>query len=203
VEDVALDAKVTVILPVHNRERTLRATVTCILEQLASGTRPLELVIFDDGSTDETFEAACELANCYPQVRVFREQFQRGLGAALEKLRDRLGLRQAIVHDGVGPIDVEELAALLNESDCRTPMANVESAGDTRGSRRFAAVSHLNARLSEAHRKLASFRWLRLEEPAAPRRRGSTQPRLSGGVIDVTPSSGLPATTFAMFAAPQ
>lgn len=192
-----MNSTTTVILPVHNAERTLRATVTRILEQVAPSAPPLELVIFDDGSTDETFEAACELASCYPQVRVFREHFQRGLGAALEKLRDRLGLSQAIVHDGVGPIDADELAALLHGTAGAAAPIVAEAASEGRGSRRFAAVSTLNARLAEAHRKLTSFHWLRLEEPLAPRRRSAAAPRIQSAVIDVAPPIGLTATTFA------
>src|SRR5262245_28185529 len=110
--------------------------IASILELANGPHRRLTLAIVDDGSTDDTFETACELARDFPQVRVFRQPFQGGLGPALDDVRQRLGIGEAIVHDGVGPIDLAQLSALLNDG-AALPAA---MADEHRGSRRFAAV---------------------------------------------------------------
>jgi glycosyltransferase involved in cell wall biosynthesis len=169
-EPFAVDSAVTIVLPVHNAERTLRPLVTRILELATAPARRLTIAIVDDGSTDETFEAAGEIARDFPQVRIFRQPHQGGLGAALQEIRRRLSVDEVILHDGVGAIDLDELAALLAAASGDSGVAIEAPARTGRGSRRFAAVAALNARMSEAHRAIASFHWMKLAEPPRPRR---------------------------------
>ncbi len=188
-----MNPAVTIVLPVHNAEGTLRSLVTRILDLAAAPKRRLTVALVDNGSTDETYELACEIARDFPQVRVFRQPFQGGLGPALDDIRHRLQIEEAIIHDGVGPIDLDELAALLRGEG--EPAAAAEStASDAavpagRGSRRFAAVTALNARLAEAHRGVSSFHWMRLAD-AAPRRRAAVLTQLApvsfGGDVPIS-----------------
>ena len=163
-----MTTEATIILPVHNGERQLRTAVFGILELAEAVCRRLRIVVVDDGSTDHTYEIACELARMFPQVTVLRQPFQRGLGPALDQVRRRVAVNQVIVHDGVSPIDVDELASLLENEDAAAPTADTL---ESNGSRRFAAVASLHARMSHAHRRTASLHWLRLEPPVAPRRK--------------------------------
>jgi glycosyltransferase involved in cell wall biosynthesis len=178
-ETFAVSSPVTIVLPVHNAERTLRPMVAGILELANSPQQRLTLAIVDDGSTDDTFETACEIARDYPQVRVFRQPFQGGLGPALEDVRQRLGIGEAIVHDGVGPIDLAQLTKLLNEGAAAPAAVADAASAEHRGSRRFAAVSALNTRMASAHRSVMSFHWLKLAEPARPRRKTTVLTHLS------------------------
>lgn len=171
-EESFVESAVAIILPVHNVERTLRRTVTQVLELAVSAQRRLTLAIVDDGSTDDTFEAASELARDFPQVRVFRQPYQGGLGPALNEVRQRLNLDEAIVHDGMGPIDLDELAAMLR-GHATAPSAPVGAQREGRGSRRFAAVKALNTRLAEVHGAITSFHWMKLAEPTRARRRAA------------------------------
>jgi hypothetical protein len=182
-ETFAVSSPVTIVLPVHNAERTLRPMIASILELANAPQRRLTIAIVDDGSTDDTFETASELARDYPQVRVFRQPFQGGLGPALEDVRQRLGVSEAIVHDGVGPIDLSQLAALLNEGAAAPAAAADAAFAEHRGSRRFAAVSALNTRMASAHRSIMSFHWLKLAEPARPRRRTTVLAHLNAPAI--------------------
>jgi hypothetical protein len=177
-----VDPAVTIVLPVHNAERSLRGLVTRILELAAAPTRRLTVAIVDDGSTDDTFEAACELARDFPQVRVLRQPFRKGLGPALEEVRSKLRVEEVIVHDGIGPIDLDELGALLGAAPSRVVAPGLTEEG--RGSRRFAAVAALNAHMAEVHRAVSSFRWMRIPGQTRPRRK-------------LTPLSNLGALSFA------
>jgi hypothetical protein len=154
-------------------ERTLRAEVTRILDLAEVLGRRLQIAIVDDGSQDGTYEIACELAREFPQVRIMRQPYQRGLGNALEQVRIQLRVDQVVVHDGVAAIDLNDLADVLAAPLAAGMLPHAaprETASDGRGSRRFAAPKLLNAVPSPMPRPLGAFRWLRLDEPLLPRR---------------------------------
>lgn len=165
----------TIVLPVHNVERSIRMVVARILELSETTARRLRLAVVDDGSTDGTFEAACELARQFPQVVVLRQPHQGGLRPALDAVRRQLRVENVIAHNGVGHVNLEELAALLMAPMGTHPSAPQQPAAgalDTdRGSRRFGAISKLHARMAAVQSSVGAFRWLRLDEPIVPRRK--------------------------------
>lgn len=168
---MTLKQQLTVVLPMHNMERQIRSSVHDLLDLSVLIRTPLDIVIVDDGSTDDTFETACEIARMYPQVQVLRQAFRSGLGAALELVRNRLNLDMAIVHDGVSPIDPAELKQLLLDEPRPAREVAASSGIEVRGSRRFAAVRALQQSMEIAHRAAIGFSWLRIEKPLVPRRR--------------------------------
>lgn len=79
-----IDGLVSTIVPVFNRPRQLREAVESALGQ---DYWPIEILVVDDGSTDDTPAAAQELADSHPDiVRVVR-QANAGPGAARERGR--------------------------------------------------------------------------------------------------------------------
>jgi len=74
---------VSTLIPVFNRPAMLREAVDSVLAQTH---RPIEIVIVDDGSTDDTPVVAGELARAHPEIRVLH-QANRGTGAAREAAR--------------------------------------------------------------------------------------------------------------------
>lgn len=162
-----MNEPLTIVLPMHNAERRLKAMVEGILEVATPTMREVRIAIVDDGSTDDTFEAACSLANVYPQISVLRQPFQRGIGPALERVQRLLGATQALVHDGSSALDLGELDRQLKAA-CQANQGDSLESG--RGSRRFASLAALHSQLNDAHRWVASFRWLSLEVPSPARR---------------------------------
>jgi glycosyltransferase involved in cell wall biosynthesis len=71
---------VTTIIPVFNRAAMLREAVASVLAQTY---RPIEILIVDDGSTDDTPRVADELAAAHPEVTGIH-QTNRGVGLARE-----------------------------------------------------------------------------------------------------------------------
>ena len=71
---------VSTIIPVHNRPALLREAVASVLAQIY---RPIEIIIVDDGSNDETGSQADALAEAYPEVRAIHRE-NGGPGAARE-----------------------------------------------------------------------------------------------------------------------
>jgi len=76
--------KVSVIVPTYNRAKFLRV---CLRSVLAQSYADLELIVIDDGSTDDTAALLNELARSDPRVKVFHQnrkgaQVARNLGLA-------------------------------------------------------------------------------------------------------------------------
>jgi hypothetical protein len=175
---MALNEPLTVVLPMHNSERQIRSAVHDILDLATSLHVPLDLVIVDDGSTDDTFESACELARTYPRIKVLRQPFRSGFASVLELVKNRLSIEMAIVHDGLSPIDPAELKRLiLSEGNRRQGTITPETVEsfDSHGSRRFTAMRSLQRSMETAHRAVLGFTWLRLEKPMLPRRRQTVE----------------------------
>jgi hypothetical protein len=75
-----VEGLVTTIIPVHNRPVLLGEAVASVLRQAY---RPIEVIVVDDGSTDETAAAADALARTHGAVRVVHRP-NGGPGAARE-----------------------------------------------------------------------------------------------------------------------
>src|SRR5258708_5062942 len=71
---------VSTIIPVHNRALLLREAVASVLAQTY---RPVEIIVVDDGSTDETGQEADALAKSHLEVRAIHRQ-NGGPGTARE-----------------------------------------------------------------------------------------------------------------------
>lgn len=77
---------VSTIIPVHNRSDLLREAVASVLAQTY---RPIEIVIVDDGSTDDTAAVAEDLARTRPESILVIHQPNAGPGAARQRGLDR------------------------------------------------------------------------------------------------------------------
>lgn len=172
-----MNPAISVVLPIHNQERSLSSLVWSVLDVADSMQKSVRLILVDDGSTDDSFDVACEISRTVPQVEVLRQASRLGLQAAVERVRRETGVASAIVHDGASPVDLGELAAMLNESPVEgSPSVAPAMAADDhwRGSRRFASIRALNERMQEAHGAISAFRWMGVGVGQSPRRMSTT-----------------------------
>ena len=77
---------VTTIIPVFNRSALLSDAVETVIQQAY---RPIEIIIVDDGSTDDSLKQARVLQNRHPEITAIIQQENAGPGAAREKGRQR------------------------------------------------------------------------------------------------------------------
>jgi glycosyltransferase involved in cell wall biosynthesis len=78
-----LEPSVSVCLPVHNAQSALPTQVERVLDMVSDLADRFELLIIDDGSTDETLEVARELSRRYPQIATVRHDRPQGFQAAV------------------------------------------------------------------------------------------------------------------------
>ena len=99
----------SVVVPVHNAERNLARRIGHLLEVLPDLVARFEVLIVDDGSTDQTEDVALELAQQYPQVRVTRHPDQLGIEASAQTGAAHTTGDIVIVHAGHEPVNASQL----------------------------------------------------------------------------------------------
>src|SRR3990172_647829 len=113
---------VSVIIPAHNEERTIRKVIEELRRALSN--MSFEIIIVDDGSTDNTASALGD------NVVLLRHDERRGYGAALKTgIRLSKGEKILIV-DADGTYPAEKAVELINELDnCEMAVAARVGAG--------------------------------------------------------------------------
>ena len=104
---------ISVFLPCYNEQANVARTVGRVEEVLEGIRADYEIIIVDDGSTDDTARIAEELIRGNPRVRIVRHPSNRGYGAALIS-GFRAATRPLVFYtDGDGQFDFGEMPALL------------------------------------------------------------------------------------------
>jgi cellulose synthase/poly-beta-1,6-N-acetylglucosamine synthase-like glycosyltransferase len=161
--DRVSNKSLTIVLPIHNGEARLRTCVGQLLELASELTTRFSVLIIDDGSTDATFEVAEELAALYPQVLVQRHNHRRGLGPTIEYAQRRIRSDAVIVHDGITPIDPNQVRNLWR--NCLRESAALESSTANAAAMQsaicdFANLPAIHAAMEQAHHRVLGFQWI-------------------------------------------
>ena len=70
--------RVSLVIPVYNEHEALAQVLQELIDVLDSLGIPYELIVVDDGSTDD----CCAVCSAFPGLRVLRHETNRGTGAA-------------------------------------------------------------------------------------------------------------------------
>lgn len=112
--------RLSVVVPCFNEEGNVRRVVGEALTVGRDVASALEVIVVDDGSTDETGSIAHDLAASVPEVRVVSHLHNRGYGAAVRSGLEASTMDTVFLTDGDGQFDLRELPkalALLQEHD--------------------------------------------------------------------------------------
>lgn len=81
-----MKTKISLIMPVYNQEELVKRA----LASIPLDTPQMEIIIVDDGSTDNSFDAIMDWADLHPnkRIRVIRFSENRGVAAAMNRAFD-------------------------------------------------------------------------------------------------------------------
>jgi glycosyltransferase involved in cell wall biosynthesis len=115
-----MSPELSIVIPVHNESPNIKPLIEELTQTLGQYGRPYELLIVDDGSTDDSFEQLAALQSRDPRLRVIR--FRRNFGqtaafaAGIAQARGRL----VITSDGDlqnDPRDIPAMVALIDQGN--------------------------------------------------------------------------------------
>jgi glycosyltransferase involved in cell wall biosynthesis len=112
--------RLSVVVPCFNEEGNVRRVVGDAVTVGRDVASELEVIVVDDGSTDETGAIVDDLAALVPEVRVVSHLTNRGYGAAVRSGLEASTMDTVFLTDGDGQFDLRELPkalALLQEHD--------------------------------------------------------------------------------------
>ncbi len=117
---MALLPDFSIVIPIHNEAQNLRELVREFTQVLTAAGRPYEILLIDDGSTDESFDVLKELQAADPRLRVI--QFRRNFGqtAAFAAGFAHARGRYIVTADGDlqnDPADIPSMVARLEQGD--------------------------------------------------------------------------------------
>jgi len=109
--------KLSVVVPFYNEEQSIRPLHSTLVAALTTLGRPYEMVFVDDGSSDQTFQIAVQLAREDPRVRVvkFRRNYGQtaAMAAGIEYSRGEI----IVTMDGDLQNDPADIGAFLEKID--------------------------------------------------------------------------------------
>ncbi|MBA3240135.1 MAG: glycosyltransferase family 2 protein [Acidobacteria bacterium] len=103
---------ISVFFPAYNDAGTIATLVREALKVLPTLTEDYEVIVVNDGSTDETPAILDELARSNPRVRAIHHEQNKGYGGALRTGFESAAKDLIFYTDGDGQYDVRELARL-------------------------------------------------------------------------------------------
>lgn len=108
----------SIVLPAYNEAPNLRSVIEEVMSTVESEAmapyRPAEVLVVDDGSTDDTSEVVAELAARYPQVRGLELTRNFGQSAALLAGFDHVTGEYVVTLDADGQNNPADIPTLLD-----------------------------------------------------------------------------------------
>ena len=103
----------SIFFPCHNEQDNIERVTQQALEVARGITPDFEILLINDGSTDDTARVADALAAEHPEVRAIHHPVNRGYGAALQTGFTEAAKNWVFYTDGDGQFDISEITKLL------------------------------------------------------------------------------------------
>lgn len=100
---------VSVFFPTYNEEGNIKNTVTRAVGVLNKRFKKWEIIIVNDGSSDDTFKIASDLSKNEPRIRVVNHKTNKGYGASLQSGFYNSRYEWIVFTDSDGQFDIAEI----------------------------------------------------------------------------------------------
>ena len=104
---------ISVVLPAHNEEGNIAATVAGCVSYLETNSSDYEVIVVNDGSRDRTREIVEQISSSNPRVVLVNHETNRGYGSALRSGFDKATMEYIFFMDSDGQFDINDLDRLL------------------------------------------------------------------------------------------
>src|SRR5690606_17391228 len=101
---------ISIVIPAYNEAKRLPASLEAVLRYFGEKSQSLELVVVDDGSTDETARLVSSLAGEHSEIRLLRNEGNRGKGYSVRR----------------GVLEARGDWILFSDADLSAPIAEIE-----------------------------------------------------------------------------
>jgi len=107
--------EVSIVIPVFNEEAVIKEIIEETIEVVRRRNISFELLVIDDGSTDDTWRIVKELAGIYPEIKAIRLGRNFGQTPALSAGFSRTQGKIIVSMDGDGQNDPNDIPRLLEK----------------------------------------------------------------------------------------
>ena len=108
----ASEMALSVIVPVYNEENSILTVVESLDQTFSTMGLPYEIILVDDGSTDQTWEKMRELSVRFPHLVTLAHEGNLGYGAALKTGISQSAFDRIMIIDADQTYSVEEIPQL-------------------------------------------------------------------------------------------
>ena len=108
-KNTSVNGSLSVILPAHNEEEAVAATVHEVIDTLSAWKLDFEVIVVDDGSKDHTGVILDTMATTHPCLKVIHHPVNQGYGAALVSGFEAVSKELAFFMDSDGQFDIHDL----------------------------------------------------------------------------------------------
>ncbi len=115
---------ISCFFPAYNDAKSIGKLVTDAFDILSNLTNDFEVIVINDGSTDETAQVLRELETKHQNLRIIQHETNRGYGGALQSGFRAAAKDLVFYTDGDAQYDVRELPKLLALLDEKTDVVN-------------------------------------------------------------------------------
>lgn len=107
------DISLSVVLPAHNEEENIETTVNQCVSYLDQNVRSYEVIVVNDGSSDNTRSIVEKLNSDNSSVILVNHEVNRGYGGALLSGFEKASLDYIFFMDSDGQFDINDLDRML------------------------------------------------------------------------------------------
>ncbi len=100
------------VIPAYNEEKLINKSILLLNSVLKTEAKDYEIIVIDDGSTDNTLGLLKELSFNIPELKIIHNESNQGLGGALRKGFQAVSKELVLYTDADMPVDYSQITRI-------------------------------------------------------------------------------------------